>query len=166
MPGHQQGGRPPRQLLKNHAVLGVATGDFDADGHVDLAAIVEQRVFDWHLLVLPGKGGGRFGRARKAPVPADFFPASSVAVTDFDLDGAPDLVLFVDSSHLGILLGRGDGTFRRPLRYASSGAGGLTLADLNSDFQPDILVANGESAVAVFHNNSNERGLHGYGYTR
>jgi hypothetical protein len=71
----------------------------------------------------------------------------SVAVADVNGDGNPDLLVtnagFVEGS-IGVLLGRGDGTFRPVVTYDSGGslAYSVAVADVNGDGKPDLLVAN------------------------
>lgn len=77
----------------------------------------------------------------------------AVAVADFDRDGRRDIATLNveepppsdgDNSRdadLSILLGRGDGRFRKPQVYAlGSPTGGLTAADLNADGRVDLAV--------------------------
>jgi hypothetical protein len=78
------------------------------------------------------------------------YEAFSVAVADVNGDGKPDLLVanYSDSSGLnptvGVLLGNGDGTFQASVTYSSGGYGALsvTVADVNGDGKPDVLVAN------------------------
>jgi hypothetical protein len=72
------------------------------------------------------------------------YGASSVAVTDVNGDGKPDL-LVATGDGVGVLLGKGDGTFQAALTYGSGGWGGarsVAVADVNRDGKPDLLVAN------------------------
>jgi hypothetical protein len=82
--------------------------------------------------------------------------ALSVAVADLNGDGKPDLVIAnqcASSSNgecgagvgtLGVLLGKGDGTFQAPVTYPSGGyyANWVVVADVNRDGKPDLVVAN------------------------
>jgi hypothetical protein len=85
---------------------------------------------------------------------------SSVAVADVNGDGKPDLVVansgFAGDSDgsVSVLLGNGDGTFQPPVTY-SSGQNwtGITVADVNGDGKPDVIVGNWPGAVGVFLGN-------------
>ena len=78
--------------------------------------------------------------------------ATSVAVADVNGDGKPDLLVAnacasnSDCSHgsAGVLLGRGRGQFGPARLYDSGGftANSITVADLNGDGKPDLIVAN------------------------
>jgi VCBS repeat protein len=71
----------------------------------------------------------------------------SVAVADVNGDGNPDLLVGnagVAEGSIGILLGRGDGTFQPVATYDSGGslAYSIAVADVNGDGNPDLVVAN------------------------
>jgi hypothetical protein len=92
--------------------------------------------------------------------------AMTVVVADLNGDGTPDLVVAnwsvvggtCVSGAVGVLLGKGDGTFRPPTTYCSGGdnSGSVAVADLNGDGKLDIVVANVNSGtVAVLLGNGN-----------
>lgn len=72
-----------------------------------------------------------------------------VAIADVNKDGKPDLIVTNQGTNLGegsvgVLLGNGNGTFKPAVDYDSGGviAYAVTLADVNHDGIPDIIVAN------------------------
>jgi hypothetical protein len=69
-----------------------------------------------------------------------------VAVADLDGDTVPDLVTAnANSDDVSVLLGNGDGTFQAAVSFASGfglGPVSITVADLDGDSLPDLVVAN------------------------
>jgi hypothetical protein len=75
---------------------------------------------------------------------------SSVAATDLNGDGKPDLVVInacatqsCNDGNIGVLLGKGDGSFRSPVTIPSGGSLPLSVAieDFNGDGKADLAVA-------------------------
>jgi hypothetical protein len=108
-------------------------GDFNADGHSDLAV-----ANDWNpgsVSVLLGKGDGTF---QTTDGYATGSHPRSVVVGDFNGDSRADLAVGSDSS-VSVLLGKGDGTFSPAI---NSGVGGsLVTGDFNADGKLDLAVA-------------------------
>jgi hypothetical protein len=116
---------------------GVAIGDFNGDGKLDL---VVANNTDVTAAILLGNGDGTF----QGPVP---FPtatrANSVVVGDFNADGKLDLAVGTSNKQVSILLGNGDGTFQNHKEYAiGANAVIVATADLNSDGKLDLISAN------------------------
>lgn len=90
---------------------GLATGDFDGDGRLD---VVTTGFAGRSLVLHRGNGDGSFRAAEVVPLGVS---ASGVSAADLDEDGRHDLVtvhgLKGEPGALGVLLGNGDGTFRR-----------------------------------------------------
>lgn len=115
---------------------GLAVGDFEGDGLLDLAATG----FDEHLcFVLAGNGDGTFG------APAKF--ASGVApvdvqTADFDGDFVPDLVTAnAHGNSVSFFHGRGDGVFEgRTDVPVGTYAKSVAVGDVNGDARPDLVV--------------------------
>ena len=122
---------------------GVATGDFDADGDVDIAVSNELSA---SVSVVQGDGTGAF--AARSDVSVGSFP---VGVTAGDLDGDLDLDLAVTKqAGVSVLLNDGDGAF--PARLDTSVAGApiaLAAADFDGDGDLDLAVAREFSATVT-----------------
>jgi len=87
---------------------------------------------------------------------AGAFATEFVATADVNGDGIPDLVVAIQNcpggtcsndGMVGVLLGKGDGSFQPPVLYDSGGkwADCVAVADLNGDGIPDIVVTNSPS---------------------
>ena len=94
--------------VQNHPTSIVA-GDFNGDGHIDLAVV---NTGGPNVSVLLGMGNGRFQPG--GSYPAGHYPEAAVA-GDFNGDGRLDLAVvgyYTDPGTATILLGNGDGTFQ------------------------------------------------------
>ena len=121
---------------------GLAAGDIDLDGVLDLAVVQGRPA---RVVVLLGHGDGTFRVANRVIVS----PSSKLgplALADLDHNGVLDVV--VGSAGYGnrvfVLFGRGDGTFEAP-RHSRVGGNhrDVALADVDGDGRTDIAVANG-----------------------
>jgi len=111
------------------------TGDFNTDGHMDLAMPVEGGI-----AILLGKGDGTFASA-------DFYDmgqqVGAVAVADFNGDKLPDISVTLPAPFPRLLLGNGQGTFTLgPDPNASYGSQSpdtnMEAADFNEDGKIDL----------------------------
>jgi len=119
----------------------VAVGDFDEDGHCDVAVALQYPRTD-NVVVLLGNGDGTF-------VYSDSYTAGNqprgFATEDFNGDGHADLAVTNAGSHdVSVFLGNGDGTFQDAMNL---GVGlmpleGIAAKDFNGDGDPDLAVAN------------------------
>jgi len=121
---------------------GVALGDVNGDGKLDIVVANTGVDFDWSVGVLLGKGDGTF--SGEAEISGGLGP-NAVALGDLNGDGKLDAVLINTMAAGGdtaaILLGKGDGTLLGAPGYSltSGNARSLVLADLNGDGALDIV---------------------------
>ena len=137
----------------NYAVgdspFSVCAGDFNEDGHLDLAT---SNYHSDDVSVILGAGDGSFGP--RSSLGAGENPYS-VCLGDFDLDGHLDLaVANVNSDDLHVLLGSGDGAFPVAEVYgAGDGTCWVGAGDFDEDGSIDLAVANVYSDnVSIFIN--------------
>ena len=142
---------PGGTVATGNKPLSVAIGEFNADGHPDLASVSGGY---GHLNVNLSNGDGTFA----GPVNyATGFCASTVTAADFNHDQVLDLAVSCAlSSHEGVsillgnkdALGHGDGTFGAFTDYGEDGQSpvSLAVADVNGDGDLDLVTANGGDA--------------------
>jgi uncharacterized protein (UPF0548 family) len=134
----------------------IAVADVNGDDKPDLLVANEcasSNCNNGSVAVLLGNGDGTF-RAAQTYISGGYY-AESVAVSDVNGDGKPDLVVANECASdsgfcygiLGVLLGNGDGTFQQAQTYSSGGydAKSVAVADVNGDGKPDLVVANGSA---------------------
>jgi hypothetical protein len=157
----------------------IAAGDFDGDGHPDLA--VTQADTD-SVAVLMNDGHGKFkltGEFSSSP------NSGSVTAADLRGNGVLDLVVAGGASSIAVLLGNGDGTFEKAVLYSTSQLGtanvyATVVSDFNLDGTPDIagvfgqgypdhlgvlFYGNGDGTFGPPHAFQGEKGSGGYWLT-
>ncbi len=135
-------------------VWGVATGLFNADAHLDV--VVANSNADSVSLLL---GDGTGALTAQTPVTVGDGPRD-LAVADLDGDGRQDVAVLKGNGGtggraVGILRGKGDGTFEALQDWGGLGSDPyhLALGDWNGDGRQDVAVAvYGSSQMALFQN--------------
>lgn len=142
----------------------VAVADVNGDGKLDLLVADEcgtnSSCSTGAVSVLLGNGDGTFQTAVNYGSGGQY--AFSVTVADVNGDGKPDLLVTNSCGSSGdcsagtveVLLGNGDGMFQPTVIYGSGGqyASSVTVADVNGDGKPDLLVANDGTVGVLFGN--------------
>jgi FG-GAP-like repeat/Cep192 domain 4 len=119
----------------------VIVGDFNSDGHLDLAAT--GGYLSGYVTVLVGMGGGTFTSSKGYSTAAT--PAYGSLAGDFNGDGNLDLVGagFAGTGSVSVLLGNSDGTFQNHVDTAVGSYPAYEAAgDFNRDGKLDMVVAN------------------------
>ncbi len=148
----------PLQAGRNPASL--AIGDLNGDGRPDLVAAnrsktkVRSDLTRSSVAVFLGTGDGTFG-------PAAFYAAgrrpNSVAIADFDSNGANDLAVLDNAAGftVNVLLGNGAGAFSGPQPFTTGGGfyqyvqSPVLVGRFNADRQPDIVAPSEPGYIAV-----------------
>jgi hypothetical protein len=126
----------------------VAVADVNGDGKPDL---LTANANNNTAGVLLGRGDGTFGTVTPFGTGAGSAP-TDIAVADVNRDGKPDLLTTnIFGAAVGVLLGRGDGTFGTVTPFGTgtnSDPFKLAVADVNGDGQLDVLTDNRNSDAA------------------
>jgi hypothetical protein len=128
-------------------------GDFNGDGHIDLAVAVTTTATNISegLAIYMNKGDGTFRLGQQS---TNLYPFGTA---DFNRDGKLDLIVgnFTGqfSHSVSVLFGAGNGTFPRsgPVFTLASPISivDVAIADFNEDGYPDVAVANGGATVLL-----------------
>ncbi len=133
--------------------VSVAVGDFNGDNKLDLVVANQCQSSgncNGNVSILLGNGKGSFQAAQSYSSGGS--NSASVAVGDFNGDHVADLVVAnqcqsssnCTNGSVGILLGKGDGTFRPAQNYVSGGnnTAAVAVSDFNGDGSSDLALAN------------------------
>jgi hypothetical protein len=127
-------------------LVGIAAGDFNNDGNVDLAVA---DYGDNKIYILLGNGNGTFQTATSITAAGE---PDKIVAADFNNDGNLDLAVAECSGNaVEIFLGNGTGAFPTTYSFATgSEPYSLAAADLNGDGNIDLVAGNsGASSVTV-----------------
>jgi len=135
------------QYQAGYAPIAVGVADLNGDGKLDLAVVNNGNASNGHpgtVTILLGNGDGSFTTGKTFMTGNG---PNSVAVGDFNGDGRLDLALsdynVSQGNSVVVLLGKGDGTFRKYVSYLTGSAPEyVATADLNGDGILDLVTAN------------------------
>jgi Big-like domain-containing protein/VCBS repeat protein/FG-GAP repeat protein len=146
-----------------NGVSNLAVADLNGDGKLDV--VVANTCVSGSLCGggVAGSIGVLMGNSDGTYQPAAIYYSyatvvSSVALTDVNGDGKPDVLVggtctsgvCATQAVISVLLGNGDGSFRQGGYFASAfGAGGLAVGDLNGDGKADVVSAGGSLGVML-----------------
>jgi hypothetical protein len=108
-----------------------AIADFNGDGNLDVAVGGTDFFGKGAVNVYLGDGKGNFPNRVAYSVE---FGGDAVTAADVNSDGKIDLV----TDGVSVLLGNGDGTFRKGASVASGGSASVQIGDFNGDGKPDV----------------------------
>lgn len=134
------GFQPAGQFPLGASPTAAALGDFNNDGHQDVAMTASPNL----LLVWSGSGTGTFPGSAAFPVGSN---PMALAAGDLNGDGHTDIVTANLNSHtVSVVMNNGSGSFSSAVHYPVENAPrSVAIADLNNDGLLDIAAANVDS---------------------
>ena len=131
--------------------LGIACGDLNGDGKLDVAVATTTGS---NIHVLLGNGDGTL--QTQVAYPAGANPAD-VVIADFDGDGKADVASAnIFGSNVSIFIGNGDGTLKTQVNYpVGSQPSTLSVSDFNNDGKIDLAVAGSPNTLSILLGNGN-----------
>jgi hypothetical protein len=126
--------------IQNIGNPGVAVGDFNGDGILDLAVGSNQSIgANSPVQIFLGNGDGTFTAGATYASAGE----NTMAAADLNGDGNLDLIFTAAAGNYGlnglcVMLGNGDGTFGTPNCLGSATEAGIQLGDFNGDGKLDI----------------------------
>ena len=125
-----------------YPAVSAAVGDFDLDGRMDVASVVQSNLF-----IFKGQGNGVL--SHRASYSLETFRSAVVAVGNFNGDARPDLLAAM-AGVLQIWAGNGDGTFVPGYRFSVNAAPNeMVIGDFNNDGRQDAVLIKSESKSVI-----------------
>ncbi|MDQ6824985.1 MAG: VCBS repeat-containing protein [Candidatus Eremiobacteraeota bacterium] len=160
-PRYSAPGLQESQSTGNNTGVTAAAGDLRSSGNTDLVVFGADSQFGLSVVgqIYLGHADGSFDPPLLLPIAARGVRANAAAVADLNGDGIPDIVIASanpgPSAPFGtyILRGVGDGTFPVELQTQVPVAPlfpSVTIADLNGDGRPDIVITDQTSNRGVW----------------
>ena len=146
----------PELVNTSYDPAGIASGDFNGDGLLDLVYVSGNTSLTLHVLI--GKGNGNFSHGQDIKLPDGIGGLSVINLADVTHDSVTDIVLGGIGTTAGeilVLTGNGDGTFDPPIVSDVGNPSGyppnlntlMGIGDLNGDGASDIVVPGGNLYV-------------------
>jgi hypothetical protein len=148
-------------ILSGGDPIALASGDFDGNGHLDVAVLDHTT---GGITILHGDGNGAFSTG-----PGDVYTVgghpTAIAVGDLNRDGMPDIVINGTSgaqAYIAVLLNKGNGQFGLPIKTSvvnnhmtepNAQIGSIAIVDSRDSFYPDVVVTLGDPPADGAANN-------------
>ena len=138
--------------------VGISAGDFDRDGKIDIAVVN----YSSHTVSIFKNNStpGNISFLEKQDYPTGQFPRA-VSLGDLDGDGKTDIIVSCNEpSAVSVIRNTSTASglsFANRVEYAVGiQPPGVSIADLDGDGKPEIVVANNYSSISILHNRVDE----------